>query len=231
MRRQIQVEIAQKAQRQTQSSHRILSMKRVTGTIIFLVAIILVVMVSGLGGAIYDKLVFYGRVARLYTREPDSRLALPVQDVTKKQITNTWHAPRGTDRLHEGQDIFAPKGTPILSATSGYVYNVGENNLGGQTVSVIGAGGRVYYYAHLDSYAPGIEVGNPVTTNSLLGYVGTTGNAQGTPPHLHFGVYTSSGAINPLPLITDRAAPVLTRTKPAETPRRRPLVSRRPSAS
>jgi murein DD-endopeptidase MepM/ murein hydrolase activator NlpD len=70
------------------------------------------------------------------------------------------------------------------------VYKVGENPLGGQTVSVIGAGGRVYYYAHLDSYAPGIEVGDPVNTKTLLGYVGTTGNAQGTPPHLHFGVYT-----------------------------------------
>ena len=206
-------------------------MKRVIGTTVFLFAIILVVMVSGLGGALYDKLAFYAHVARLYTKEPDSRLALPVQDVTKKQIANTWHAPRGTDRLHEGQDIFAPKGTPILSATPGYVYNVGANNLGGQTVSVIGAGGRVYYYAHLDSYAPGIQVGDPVTTRTVLGYVGTTGNAQGTPPHLHFGVYTSEGAINPLPLITDRTAPVLTRTKPAETPRRGPYASRRPSAS
>ena len=206
-------------------------MKRVIGTTVVFVAIILVVMVSGLGGALYDKLAFYGNVARLYTKEPDARLALPVQDVTKKQIANTWHAPRGTDRLHEGQDISAPKGTPILSATAGYVYNVGENNLGGQTVSVIGAGGRVYYYAHLDSYAPGIQVGDPVTTRTVLGYVGTTGNAQGTPPHLHFGVYTSAGAINPLPLITDRPAPVLTRTKPADNSRRGPYVSRRPSAS
>ena len=154
---------------------------------------------------------------------------MPLSDVTKKQISNTWHAPRGTDRIHEGQDIFAPKGTPIYSATTGYVYKVGENPLGGQTVSVIGAGGRVYYYAHLDSYAPGIEVGDPVTTKTLLGYVGTTGNAQGTPPHLHFGVYTSSGAINPLPLIVDRQTqpptPTLTNTtKPAV---RRPIVNRR----
>jgi len=84
-------------------------------------------------------------------------------------------------------------------------------------VSVIGDGGRVYYYAHLDSYAPGIAVGEPVTRQTLLGYVGTTGNAQGTPPHLHFGVYTSSGAINPLPLLVDRAQTAVT-SRPA--PRR-----------
>jgi murein DD-endopeptidase MepM/ murein hydrolase activator NlpD len=51
----------------------------------------------------------------------------------------------------------------------------------------------------------------------VLGYVGTTGNAQGTPPHLHFGVYTFNGAINPLPLLTDRAAPVLTKNKPTKS--------------
>jgi murein DD-endopeptidase MepM/ murein hydrolase activator NlpD len=163
-----------------------------------------------------DSLVFYARVLKLYTQEPDTRIAMPLEDVRKKEIADTWQAPRGTSRRHEGQDIFAPRGTPILSATSGYIYKIGENNLGGQTVSVISKGGRVYYYAHLDSYAKGIGVGNRVTTRTVLGYVGTTGNAQGTPPHLHFGVYTLNGAINPLPLLTDRVAPTLTKkeTKP-----------------
>jgi len=161
-----------------------------------------------------DRLVFYGHILKLYTQEPDTRLAMPLEDVRKKQIADTWEAPRGDGRKHEGQDIFAPRGTPILSATSGYVYNVGENNLGGQTVSVISKGGRIYYYAHLDSYARGIRVGDRVTTRTVLGYVGTTGNAQGTPPHLHFGVYTPSGAINPLPMLTDRIPPTATRQEP-----------------
>ena len=182
---------------------------------------------TGIAGAISDRLVFYARVARLYTQEPDSRIAMPFRDVNKRQIADTWGAPRGTNRRHEGQDIFAPKGTPILSATSGYVYKIGENNLGGQTVSVIGSGGRVYYYAHLDSYAPGLEVGDRVSTRTVLGYVGTTGNAQGTPPHLHFGVYTTTGAINPLPLLTDRTAPTVTRGKPTENRTRNRLASRR----
>ena len=204
-------------------------MRRLVKISVAFVCLFVVVMVSGLGGLVLDKLVFYGRIARLYTKEPDSKIAMPLSDVTKKQIANTWHAPRGIDRLHEGQDIFAPKGTPIYSATTGYVYKVGENPLGGQTVSVIGAAGRIYYYAHLDSYAPGIEVGEPVNTKTLLGYVGTTGNAQGTPPHLHFGVYTSSGAINPLPLIVDRQtqppAPTLTTT--TKSAARRLIVNRR----
>src|SRR5690349_7123092 len=171
------------------------------------VVVLLLLMVTGVGTALADKLIFYARVARLSMQEPDSKLAMPLPEITKRQIADTWHAPRGTGRLHEGQDIFAPKGTPILSATNGFVYNIGENNLGGQTVSVIGAGGRVYYYAHLDAYAPGLAVGDRVNTRTVLGYVGTTGNAQGTPPHLHFGIYTSTGAINPLPLLTDRATP------------------------
>lgn len=174
-----------------------------------------------------DKLVFYGRILKLYTQEPDTRLAMPLEDIRKKEISDTWQAARGEGRKHEGQDIFATRGTPILSATSGYVYNVGENNLGGQTVSVIGKGGRVYYYAHLDKYAKGIEVGDRVTTRSVLGYVGTTGNAQGTPPHLHFGIYTWTGAINPLPLLTDRTAPTVTTVKPKETKAKGALVSRK----
>ena len=165
--------------------------------------------------AITNKVVLYVNVARLYTKSPDVTLAMPVQDVTRRQVTNTWHAPRGTDRRHQGQDIFAPRGTPILSATEGYIVRIGENSLGGQTVSVMGAGGRVYYYAHLDSYAPRIEEGDYVTTRTVLGYVGTTGNAAGTPPHLHFGVYSSGGAINPLPLLSDRAQENTTKRKSA----------------
>ena len=173
---------------------------------VFAVALLLLVVTGA-----SDRLVLYARILKLYTQPPDTRLAMPLEDVRKQSIADTWQAARGEGRKHEGQDIFATRGTPILSATSGYIYNIGENNLGGQTVSVIGKGGRVYYYAHLDSYARGIKIGDRVTTRTVLGYVGTTGNAQGTPPHLHFGIYTSSGAINPLPMLTDRLPPTATR--------------------
>lgn len=167
-------------------------------------AFLVLLFLTGGAASLRDSVVFYGRVARLYTQDPDTRLAMPVKDISKRNVADTWQAPRGTDRRHEGQDIFAPRGTPVISATSGLVYKIGENNLGGQTVSVIGRGGRVYYYAHLDSYAPALREGDFVTTKTVLGYVGTTGNARGTPPHLHFGVYASGGAINPLPLLADR---------------------------
>jgi len=200
-------------------------MKRVGKILGVFAGMFFILWITGVTGVVADSLLFYARVARLYTQEPDTRIAMPLPDVTRKKIADTWGAPRGTGRRHEGQDIFAPRGTPILSATSGYVYKIGENNLGGQTVSVIGSGGRVYYYAHLDSYAPGLQVGDRVSRRTVLGYVGTTGNAQGTPPHLHFGIYTFNGAINPLPLLTDRTAPTVTRTTPTENRTRNRLQS------
>jgi len=192
-----------------QRLHFWLHLKNVRKLLVIVAAISLVLITLTLAAGterIGNKLMFYVHVARLYTETPDARLSMPLKDISRKQIADTWHAPRGSDRLHEGQDIFAPRGTAIYSATRGYVYKVGEDNLGGHTVSVIGAGGRIYYYAHLDSYAPGIEVGDPVNERSLLGFVGSTGNANGTPPHLHFGVYATDGAINPLPLLADRPA-------------------------
>jgi len=209
------------ANRTPTATHPNFNMKRILSFAGALAVVLLLLAVTGLGRAIGDRLIFYAHVTQLSMETPDSKLAMPLPEITKRQIADTWHAPRGTGRLHEGQDIFAPKGTPILSATNGYVYNIGENNLGGQTVSVIGAGGRVYYYAHLDAYAPGLAVGDRVNTRTVLGYVGTTGNAQGTPPHLHFGIYTSTGAINPLPLLTDRTTPRTTNVTPQRTIRNR----------
>lgn len=215
--------------------HPRFTMKRTWKALLIIAVGLFLLVVTGAGGALADTVVFYARIAKLYTQEPHSRIKMPVEDIEKRAIADTWHAPRSGGRAHEGQDIFAPKGTKVLSATNGYVYKIGENNLGGQTVSVISSGGRIYYYAHLDEYAPGLKVGDPVTTRTVLGFVGTTGNAQGTPPHLHFGVYTFGygDAINPLPLITDRTtpaparAPAMTTTRPRENRARARLVSRR----
>lgn len=144
------------------------------------------------------------RVARLYAAAPDRGLAMPVDGVRVGEISNTWGAARSGGRRHEGQDIFAERGAEVRSATAGYVARVGEDDLGGNVVFVVGAGGRRYYYAHLDRHAPGLEAGDEVTTDTVIGYVGTTGNAAGAPPHLHFGVYADGGVIDPLPLLIDR---------------------------
>jgi murein DD-endopeptidase MepM/ murein hydrolase activator NlpD len=144
--------------------------------------------------------------------EPDTSLAMPVDGITVSQITDTWGAPRGGGRVHEGQDIFAEEGTPIYAATSGYIYRIGKGSpLGGNTITVVVAGGHRHYYAHLQGFSEEIREGQAVTTDTLLGYVGKTGNAATTPPHLHFGVYIGEAdnlcdwdAINPLPLLVDR---------------------------
>ena len=180
---------------------------------------LLVVLINGPAieagaGLVGNKFLFVVHVAGLYAKAPDQNLEMPVQGVTKSQVAYTLHVPREGDRLHEGQDIFAKRGTPVLSATDGYIFRIGENKLGGQTVSVIGAGGRIYYYAHLDSYAPNMAAGDHVTTQTVLGYVGNTGNAAGGPTHLHFGVYAREGALNPLPLLTDRPEEKNTATAP-----------------
>jgi murein DD-endopeptidase MepM/ murein hydrolase activator NlpD len=210
-------------QRRGVLSHRKKAMKKLVILLALMFAFLLIGNVTGvtaaaerIGGRFVSKVVFFVHVAQLYTKDPDKKLTMPVQDVEKKQIANTWHAPRDGGRLHEGQDIFAPRGTPVFSATDGYVTHIGDNSLGGQTISIVGAGCQRYYYAHLEAYAPGLAEGDYVTTRTMLGYVGTTGNAAGTPPHLHFGVYAPGGATNPLPLLNDRAKEI----KPAiENPR------------
>src|SRR5947208_14691469 len=182
---------------------------------------LLVVLINGPAieagaGLVANKFLFVVHVAGLYAKAPDQNLEMPVQGVTKSQVADTWHVPREGDRLHEGQDIFAKRGTPVLSATDGYVIRIGENQLGGQTVSVIGAAGRIYYYAHLDSYAPNIVTEDHVTPQTVLGYVGNTGNAAGGPTHLHFGVYARGGALNPLPLLSDRPEEKSTTSQPKD---------------
>lgn len=76
---------------------------------------------------------------------------------------------------------------------------VGDNRLGGTIVFILGPAGERYYYAHLDSVDPELSVGQIVSTTTPIGRVGTTGNAVGTPPHLHFGIYGNGGALNPFP--------------------------------
>jgi peptidoglycan LD-endopeptidase LytH len=152
------------------------------------------------------------RLLQLQFREPDKSLLMPVAGVPVKRVANTWKATRSGGRKHDGQDIFAKRGTPVISATDGIVVRVGTNRLGGKIVSVVGNGGRVYYYAHLDGYAEGLLVGDEVSAGDTLGYVGNTGNARTTPPHLHFGVYAATGAVDPLPLLSE---PSVTRQPPA----------------
>ena len=162
--------------------------------------------------------IWNARIAQLPALEkglparPDNILSVPVVGVLASDIADTWRAARGGGLLHAGQDIFAKRGTPVLSATAGTVWMIGGSVRGGTWVYVLGAGGRRYYYAHLTRVAPGLREGQKVTTTTVLGTVGTTGDAENTPPHLHFAVFgrpDRSGpcrfpAFNPLPLLRTR---------------------------
>jgi len=128
-------------------------------------------------------------------------LPVPVEGVAARRIADTFGAPRGRDRRHEGVDIFAPRGTPVLSSTMGVVVAVREGGLGGRQVWVLGPGRERHYYAHLDDWADGLAEGDLLLPGDPLGIVGDTGNARGTPPHLHYGIYRLGGAYDPLPLL------------------------------
>lgn len=127
-------------------------------------------------------------------------LPVPVEGVRARALRDTWHGARSGGRKHEGIDIFARRGTPVSSTTEGIVTQVGTNRLGGLVVWVTGPGGQRHYYAHLDRHAD-VAAGMRIRAGRVLGYVGNSGNAQGTPPHLHYGVYDMGGAINPYPLL------------------------------
>lgn len=144
------------------------------------------------------------RLPRFLVAPANDTLLMPVQGASVLHMTDTWLAPRPGGRQHKGQDIFAPRGTPVRSATEGVVIHVGENDLGGRVVFILGAGGRTYYYAHLDRHGEDLSVGDVVTANTVIGYVGNTGNARTTPPHLHFAIFGTDGAIDPLPLLRTR---------------------------
>ncbi|ASR42378.1 peptidase [Xanthomonas citri pv. mangiferaeindicae] len=144
-------------------------------------------------------------VARIAAAPAPEALPMPVDGVTAGRVADTFGAPRGRDRQHEGVDIFAPRGTPVRSTTEGLVVGIRDAGLGGRQVWVVGPGRQRHYYAHLDDFAELLSVGDVVRPGDMLGTVGDTGNARGTPPHLHYGIYAADGAFDPLPLL--RAAP------------------------
>ncbi|WP_420150583.1 peptidoglycan DD-metalloendopeptidase family protein [Spirosoma sp.] len=134
------------------------------------------------------------------TREP--ALAFPVKGRDSRQISSYFGAPRdGGRRRHEGVDIFAPKGTPAVASVDGVITGVGSNSLGGNVAFLTDNERSIrLYYAHLDRW--NVTNGQRVSVGDTVGFVGNTGNARTTAPHLHFGIYgIMDGATDPLPFI------------------------------
>ncbi|MEO6365769.1 MAG: peptidoglycan DD-metalloendopeptidase family protein [Luteimonas sp.] len=139
-----------------------------------------------------------------------SGLIVPVAGIAANQLTDTFTDARGTDRVHDAIDIMAPEGTPVFAVADGSIEKLFDSKQGGLTLYQFEpSGGYVYYYAHLQRYAPGIVEKKTLRQGEVIGYVGHTGNASPEGPHLHFAIlqlglekkWWKGTALNPYPLL------------------------------
>jgi murein DD-endopeptidase MepM/ murein hydrolase activator NlpD len=117
-------------------------------------------------------------------------LQLPVEGMTRADLRDTFNDLRGGTRRHEALDILAPRHTPVIAVEDGTVARLFLSEPGGITIYQFDPSmDYVYYYAHLEGYAPGLSEGDRLSRGQVIGYVGTTGNAPRDTPHLHFAIY------------------------------------------
>jgi murein DD-endopeptidase MepM/ murein hydrolase activator NlpD len=135
---------------------------------------------------------------------------IPVAGVKPGALSDTFSDARSGGRIHDAIDIMASRGTPVVAADDGKVVKLFNSKQGGLTVYEFDPSATyAYYYAHLDSYAPGIVEGRRLRRGDLIGYVGSSGNASPDAPHLHFAIFVlgpeknwwQGTAINPYPLL------------------------------
>lgn len=146
-----------------------------------------------------DRIFAFAEVFRRYGIDPDG-YCFPIARRYRYDVKHTFGAARswGGRRIHEGVDIFASYGTPVLACTHGYIELLGWNRYGGWRIGLRDTNNVYYYYAHLSGFSKGLHQGQVVEPGQLLGYVGSSGyGPPGTsgkfPPHLHFGMYRDTG--------------------------------------
>lgn len=129
----------------------------------------------------------------------------PLGNLTARELQDSFFYRRPDGIIHYAIDIFREIGEPLYSVVDGTIERIDPNPLGGNVVYVVDEERRFrFYYAHLSRHADGIYAGMPVKRGDLIGYVGDTGNAKGTQPHLHFQIANLAGAVvNPFPLLME----------------------------
>jgi murein DD-endopeptidase MepM/ murein hydrolase activator NlpD len=116
--------------------------------------------------------------------------------------TDDWGAPRQHTGTHEGTDVYAPTGTPVLAVTDGVLYRVGTRQIPGNRMWLRGPDGDTFFFGHLAAFAHDARNGATVKAGDVIGFVGSTGDAEQTPPHLHFEIHPQDGeAVNPYPFL------------------------------
>ena len=154
-------------------------------------------------------------LARDFSDQAGPRLLIPVAGVTIGDLVDTFTQARdGGARPHDAIDIPAPFGTPVVAAAPGVVEKLHLSKQGGVTVYLRSPSRTlIYYYAHLDRYAPGLAEGQALAAGAPIGFIGWSGNADAAAPHLHFAIlhtapqkgwWEPARAINPYPLLTAR---------------------------
>jgi murein DD-endopeptidase MepM/ murein hydrolase activator NlpD len=146
---------------------------------------------------------------------PDGKLAMPVEGVSIAQVSDSFDQARGEGgsnaRRHEALDIMAARGAKVFAAADGKLVKLFTSKPGGLTIYQFDPSEKyAYYYAHLDRYADGVQEGQMLHKGDLIGYVGTTGNADQNAPHLHFAVFEltpqkqwwQGTPVDPYPLLT-----------------------------
>ncbi|WP_372167184.1 M23 family metallopeptidase [Xanthomonas axonopodis] len=141
---------------------------------------------------------------------PGSDLLIPVQGIGASQLQDTFTDARSEGRVHDAIDILAPTGTPVVAVADGTVEKLFTSDRGGLTIYQFEPGGKYcYYYAHLERYADGLAEKQPIKRGQVIGYVGSTGNANPAAPHLHFEIHRlgpekqwwKGEALNPYPVL------------------------------
>jgi murein DD-endopeptidase MepM/ murein hydrolase activator NlpD len=125
----------------------------------------------------------------------DFHLTFPVPSTSVRYLDD--YGVFAKNRIHRGIDLFAPRGTPVVAVADGFVDRARYGSNAGSYVVIRHGEGWESWYLHLTGFAEGIESGAFVEAGQLVGWVGTTGNARGTHPHLHFELHRHGRFVNP----------------------------------